>query len=118
MILTEEQKMIRDMARDFAQGELLPHAAEWSREHAFPREALAKMGELGLLGMIVPEEWGGAGADNVSYALAIEEIAAGDGATSTSDCPCRVDTSTTHASFHYLPNFPRHQYSYSLIASS
>ncbi|HAE50801.1 MAG: acyl-CoA dehydrogenase [Tistrella sp.] len=83
MILTEEQKMIRDMARDFAQGELLPHAAEWSREHAFPREALAKMGELGLLGMIVPEEWGGAGADNVSYALAIEEIAAGDGATST-----------------------------------
>lgn len=83
MILTEEQAMIRDMARQFARERLAPGAAERDRDSRFPAEELREMGELGLLGMVVPEEWGGAGADAVSYALAIEEIAAGDGAIST-----------------------------------
>jgi len=83
MSLTEEQSMIRDMARSFARDELAPHAAEWDRNHSFPKEQIRQMGELGLLGMLVPEEWDGAGADLVAYALAIEEIAAGDGACST-----------------------------------
>jgi butyryl-CoA dehydrogenase len=83
MQLTEEQAMIRDMARAFAAGQLAPNAAEWDRTHTFPADAIRQMGELGLLGMLVPEEWGGAGADHVAYALAIEEVAAGDGACST-----------------------------------
>ena len=83
MIFDEQQTMIRDMARTFAHERLAPNAEAWDREHRFPREALAEMGELGFLGMLVPEEFGGAGVDHVSYALAIEEIAAGDGATST-----------------------------------
>jgi len=83
MILTEEQAMIRDMARQFARERLAPGAAERDRDSRFPADELREMGELGLLGMVVPEEWGGAGADAVSYALAIEEIAAGDGAIST-----------------------------------
>ncbi len=83
MILTEEQAMIRDMARQFARERLAPGAAERDRDSLFPAEELREMGDLGLLGMVVPEEWGGAGADAVSYALAIEEIAAGDGAIST-----------------------------------
>ena len=83
MLLTEEQTMIRDMARAFAQEQLAPHAAQWDLESTFPREALAQMGELGLLGMLVPEAWDGAAVDHVAYALALEEIAAGDGATST-----------------------------------
>jgi len=83
MILDEQQTLIRNMARAFAQDKLAPLAAGWDRDGAFPAEALAKMGSLGLLGMLVPEEWGGVGADHVSYALALEEIAAGDGAVST-----------------------------------
>lgn len=83
MQLTDEQTMIRDMARAFASEQLAPHAAEWDRNHTFPADAIRQMGELGLLGMLVPEEWGGAGADHVAYALAIEEVAAGDGACST-----------------------------------
>ncbi|MCW8977116.1 MAG: acyl-CoA dehydrogenase [Sedimenticola sp.] len=83
MILSEEQRMIRDMARDFAQERLAPHAAEWDRESIFPSDELKEMGALGLFGMTMPEEWGGAGTDYVSFALAIEEIAAGDGACST-----------------------------------
>lgn len=83
MQLTEEQTMIRDMARAFAAEQLAPHAAERDRTHAFPADALRQMGELGLLGMLVPEEWDGAGADHVAYALAIEEVAAGEGACST-----------------------------------
>ena len=83
MLLTEEQGQIRDTLRAFAQGELAPHAAAWDREHTFPREALRKLGELGALGIVVPEAWGGAGLDYVSLAVALEEIAAGDGATST-----------------------------------
>jgi butyryl-CoA dehydrogenase len=83
MILTDEQTMVRDMARGFAQEKLAPHAAEWDRTATFPRETIEEMGGLGLLGMLVPAEWDGAGADHVSYALALEEIAAGDGACST-----------------------------------
>ena len=83
MLLTEEQTMIRDMARAFAAEQLAPNAGEWDRTHAFPADAIRQMGELGLLGMLVPEEWGGAGAGHVALALAIEEVAAGDGACST-----------------------------------
>ena len=83
MILTQEQEMIRDSLRDFAQERLAPFAAEWDRHHIFPAEALRELGELGALGMVVPEQWGGAGMDYMSLVLVIEEIAAGDGATST-----------------------------------
>ena len=83
MILTQEQEMIRDSMRAFAQERLAPFAAEWDREHTFPAEALKELGELGAMGMVVPEEWGGAGMDYMSLVLTLEEIAAGDGATST-----------------------------------
>src|ERR1700726_4296421 len=79
MRLSDEQRMVRE----FATRELAPHAAEWDREARFPKEALAELGKLGFMGMLVPEAYGGAGADHVGYALALEEIAAGDGATST-----------------------------------
>jgi hypothetical protein len=83
MLLSEEQRLIRDTMRAFARERLAPNAARWDREHHFPREELAALGELGAFGMVVPEAWGGAGTDYVSLALALEEIAAGDGATST-----------------------------------
>ena len=83
MIPTQEQAMIRDMARNFAAERLTPFAAEWDRTSHFPAAALAEMGRLGLLGMLVPEEYDGAAADHVAYALALEEIAAGNGACST-----------------------------------
>lgn len=83
MLLSEEQEMVRDMARRFAQEKLAPRAAEWDRTHEFPAAEIAEMGALGLLGMLVPPEWDGAKIDTVAYALAIEEIAAGDGAIST-----------------------------------
>ena len=83
MILTQEQEMIRDSMRAFAQERLAPFAAEWDKTHAFPAEALKELGELGAMGMCVPEDWGGAGMDYMSLVLTLEEIAAGDGATST-----------------------------------
>ncbi len=83
MLLTPEQEQIRDTVRAFARKRLAPHAAEWDRKSAFPREALKEMGPLGLFGVCVPERWGGAGLDHVSLAIALEEIAAGDGACST-----------------------------------
>jgi alkylation response protein AidB-like acyl-CoA dehydrogenase len=83
MLLTEEQKLVQETMRAFAQRELAPHAAQWDREHTFPREALRALGGLGALGMVVPEQWDGAGMDYVSLAVALEEIAAGAGATST-----------------------------------
>src|SRR5262249_8592397 len=83
MRLTEEQRMLRDTAREVAQDLLAPHAADWDRAARFPAEAVAELGRLGFMGMLVPPEYGGAGADHVGYALAVEEIAAGDGATST-----------------------------------
>jgi alkylation response protein AidB-like acyl-CoA dehydrogenase len=81
--LTEEQRMIRDTARDFAQAELAPHAARWEEEGWIPDAVVAKLGQLGLLGMTVPPEWGGTGADYVAYVLAVEEVAAGCAATAT-----------------------------------
>jgi len=83
MILTESQAMIQGTARAFAREQLAPHSAEWDEGGVFPRDALRRMGELGLLGMTVPERWGGVGADAVSLALALEEIAAGDAACAT-----------------------------------
>ena len=81
--LTDEQRMIRDMAKDFAQEQLAPNAAQWEKDKWIPDAVVAQMGELGLLGMVVPEEWGGSFSDYTAYALAIEEIAAGDASTST-----------------------------------
>ena len=83
MLLTEQQRLIRDSVRDFAREQLTPHAARWDRENTFPRDALRGLGELGVLGMVTPDAYGGAGADYVSLAVAIEEVAAGDGSTST-----------------------------------
>lgn len=82
-LFSEDQELIRDTARQFARDRLAPNAADWDREARFPKEALEEMGRLGFLGMLVPPEWDGAGADNVSYALALMEIAAGDGSCST-----------------------------------
>ncbi len=82
-MLTESQQQIRDMARDFARERLAPGAASRDRESRFPEEELKAMGELGFLGMLVSEEYGGAETGAVAYALALEEIAAGDGACST-----------------------------------
>jgi len=91
MLLTPDHEAIRDALRDFAQAELWPHAARWDREKTFPREALCGLAALGAYGVCVPEEWGGAGLDYLALALVIEEIAAGDGGTSTvisvTNCP-------------------------------
>jgi butyryl-CoA dehydrogenase len=73
--LTEEQRMIQEMARNFAQKEVLPKAAELDESGRYPGELVKQMAELGLLGVAVPEEYGGAGMDNVCYAIAMEEIA-------------------------------------------
>ncbi len=81
--LTDEQRMIRDMAREFARNELAPHAGRWDQEGWLPEATVAKLGELGLLGMVVPEEWGGTFSDYTAYALAMEEIAAGCASTAT-----------------------------------
>lgn len=83
MILSDLSQQIRDLARDFARERLAPGAAARDREHRFPREELNEMGELGILGMLVPEEYGGSDTGTVAYAAALEEIAAGDGPCST-----------------------------------
>ena len=83
MILTEEQVLIRETARAFARDRLAPFAAEREAAEEIPRAVIAEMGALGLMGMTVPPEWGGAGADHVSYALALAEVAAAHGAIST-----------------------------------
>ena len=91
MILSEEHQMIRDALRTFAQERLAPQAARWDREHVFPRDELKELAALGAFGVAVPEEYGGAGLDYVALALVLEEIAAGDGGTSTiisvNNCP-------------------------------
>jgi alkylation response protein AidB-like acyl-CoA dehydrogenase len=91
MILTEEHQMIRDALRSYSQERLAPNAARWDREHYFPKEELKELAQLGAFGVAVPEEYGGAGLDYVSLALVLEEIAAGDGGTSTiisvNNCP-------------------------------
>ena len=83
LFLTEEQVMIRDMARDFARRELAPYAAEWDRNGGFPEDMYRRMGALGLMGMLVPEEFGGAEVGHLAYALAMEEISAGDVGTAS-----------------------------------
>ena len=75
--LSAEQGLLRETCRDFADRELKPNARRWDREHRYPSEAVKKAFELGLSGVAVPAEWGGAGMDNVAYALAIEEISRG-----------------------------------------
>jgi alkylation response protein AidB-like acyl-CoA dehydrogenase len=91
MLLTPDQEMIRDAVRAFAQEQLWPHAARWDREHVFPREAHQGLAALGAYGICVPETYGGAQLDYVSLALVLEEVAAGDGGTSTAisvtNCP-------------------------------
>jgi butyryl-CoA dehydrogenase len=91
MVLNEEHRMIRDALRDYARERLAPQAARWDREHHFPQEELKELAALGAFGVAVPEELGGAGLDYVSLALVLEEIAAGDGGTSTiisvNNCP-------------------------------
>jgi alkylation response protein AidB-like acyl-CoA dehydrogenase len=91
MILTEEHQMIRDALRSYSQERLAPNAARWDREQYFPKDELKELAQLGAFGVAVPEEYGGAGLDYVSLALVLEEIAAGDGGTSTiisvNNCP-------------------------------
>ena len=77
--LTSEQRMIRDMVREFAQGEIAPRAREIDEQGEFPHDLIRQMGELGLMGLPFPEKYGGAGADTVSYALAVEELSAASG---------------------------------------
>ena len=76
--LTPEQREIQALARDVARAEIEPHAAAWDRAQAFPRELLGTLGELGLMGVCVPEEYGGAGADFLSYILVLEELSRAD----------------------------------------
>jgi alkylation response protein AidB-like acyl-CoA dehydrogenase len=97
--LTDEQKMIQEMARKFAEREIKPVAAEFDRTHAHPAEICAKMGELGLMGVTIPDEYGGAGMDYVSYALATIEI-------SKACASCGVIMSVCNS----LYNFPVYAY--------
>ena len=83
MQFTEEQTLIQDMAKSFAVEQIKPFAAEWDEKGIFPKDTLKQMGELGFMGMLVPEQWGGSATGNLAYVLALEEIAAADGATST-----------------------------------
>jgi butyryl-CoA dehydrogenase len=91
MVLSEQHEMIRDALRTFSQERLAPNAARWDKEHHFPKEELKGLAALGAFGVAVPEEFGGAGLDYVSLSLVLEEIAAGDGGTSTiisvNNCP-------------------------------
>jgi butyryl-CoA dehydrogenase len=91
MILNDEHQMIRDALRSFAQERLAPQAAKWDKEAHFPKQELAELAALGAFGVAVPEQFGGAGLDYLSLALVLEEIAAGDGGTSTiisvNNCP-------------------------------
>ena len=91
MLLTEDQQMIREALRSFVQEQITPHAARWDKEHHFPQDVHRGLAALGCYGICVPESYGGAGLDYVSLALVLEEIAAGDGGTSTvisvTNCP-------------------------------
>ena len=91
MLLTPDQEMIREAVRDFAQQELWPNAAEWDKQHHFPKDVHQGLAALGAYGICVPDSLGGAGLDYLTLALVLEEIAAGDGGTSTAisvtNCP-------------------------------
>ena len=90
-MLSDEHRLLRDTLRDFAQQRLAPFAADWDRNGTFPKDALAELAALGTFGIAVPDHYGGAGMDYLALAIALEEIAAGDGATSTiisvNNCP-------------------------------
>nr|WP_315591626.1 acyl-CoA dehydrogenase family protein [uncultured Cupriavidus sp.] len=110
MELTEEQTMIRDAARAFAVERLAPNASDWDVAGDLPEGIIAEMGALGLLGMIVPEQWGGTYTDYVAYALAVEEIAAGCAACATLmsvhssvGCGPIIRYGTHQQKSHYLP---------------
>jgi alkylation response protein AidB-like acyl-CoA dehydrogenase len=91
MLLNDDQIQVRDAMRDFAQRELWPHAADWDRRHHFPKDVHQGLAALGAYGICVPEQWGGAEMDYLTLAVVLEEIAAGDGGTSTvisvTNCP-------------------------------
>ena len=114
MILSDEQRQIQEMARRFSAERLAPNAAEWDRTAALPRAVIDEMGELGFMGMFVPEDWGGAASDHVSFALVLEEIAAGCGAVSTAisghnsvACLPILDYGTAAQKAAYLPKLAR-----------
>ena len=90
-MVRDEHRLLREALREFAQARLAPFAAQWDREHTFPKEALRELAALGAFGIAVPEQYGGAGMDYTAVAIALEEIAAGDGGTSTiisvNNCP-------------------------------
>ena len=91
MLLTSDHEAVQEAVRAFVQSEVAPHAAAWDKSHEFPRAALQGLASLGCYGVAVPEQWGGAGLDYLALAVILEEIAAGDGATSTvvsvNNCP-------------------------------
>ena len=91
MLLSEDHVAVQDAVRAYVQDHIAPHAAAWDKSHQFPKAALRGLGELGCYGVAVPTEWHGAGLDYLALALIVEEIAAGDGATSTvvsvNNCP-------------------------------
>ncbi len=91
MLLSEHHLAVQDAVRSFVQAEIAPHAAAWDKSHAFPAAQLRGLAQLGCYGVAVPEAWGGAGLDYLALALILEEVAAGDGATSTvisvNNCP-------------------------------
>jgi alkylation response protein AidB-like acyl-CoA dehydrogenase len=91
MVLDQDHLMVRDALRTFVREAVTPHAAAWDRERTFPKEVHSQLAELGAYGVLVPEEYGGAGMDALALALILEEIAAGDGGTSTAisvnNCP-------------------------------
>ncbi|MBY0277194.1 acyl-CoA dehydrogenase family protein [Candidatus Binatia bacterium] len=91
MRLTDEQRAVQEAVRAYVQAEIAPHAAEWDRTHHFPKEQLRGLADLGCWGIAVPPEWDGAGLDYSTLSVVLEEIAAGDGATSTvvsvNNCP-------------------------------
>src|SRR6201982_1700252 len=76
--MTSDHREIQALARDVARAEIEPHAAEWDRDHRFPRELYPKLAELGLMGVCIPEEYGGSGADFLSYVLVLEELSRAD----------------------------------------
>ncbi len=91
MLLSEDHRAVQDAVRDYVQDRIAPHAAAWDKNHHFPKAELRGLAELGCYGVAVPTEWGGAGLDYLALAIILEEIAAGDGATSTvvsvNNCP-------------------------------
>jgi alkylation response protein AidB-like acyl-CoA dehydrogenase len=115
--LTDEQREIQTLTRDFADAEIVPHAATWDREHSFPRDLYTKLAELGLMGVCIPEELGGAGADFLSYILVLEELSRADAgvgvtvAVHTSACTLPILTfGTEEQRTRFVPPLARGDY--------